>query len=1028
MFRVSILLSLFVSTLTASARISYNRDIRPILSENCFFCHGFDKEKREADLRLDTFEGATSKKSSAIVPGKPDASELIYRIFSEDKDDHMPPLDSAYRLTKEQKDLLKQWIKEGAKYEEHWAYQKLSRPEVPDLANHPVDAFLKRTWNENKVEPVKKADPRILLRRLSYDLRGLPPTADEVAAFEKDPSREHYKKFVEKWLTSLEHAEHQGLLWLDLVRHADSNGMVSDEPIASAPYRKYVIEAFRDNMPFDQFTREQLAGDLLPDRNDRTLTASAYNRLVKTNCEAGVIEKEALYALKGEHVRAVGTVWMGTTTGCAECHDHKYDPFSAKDYYSLAAFFDDLIEAGVYEPGDRRVPLHYLHQDPAKITREYRLAREIDEVREQLYSAKIDKEKLAAWTQEILAEEKEAVANKTLVDWPWLPARLGAVHILQGDYEQTPEGRKTTGPPKKITRHLAGETLVSKPEGFKNGYYINLTLDPDNTPEFIAVQVIHGAYRRVGWHQDYHLTYYWGPKDPALLKEKQPWLSAKKIRHLGPLPEAGKMIRLEIPKAKILSAPYNQQVMAWMHAGGTVTWGDSGYITTFSQALKNRLAGSAYRYFWELPLNRDDRKDFPSLLMTSLKKTPESRREIHQQIIDIAFRESLSPQLTEKLTELYREIYHLRKDALPTLVSKVGPPKKTHVLTRGNFMDESGPQALPALPENFSKKSTGNKRLNRLDLANWIVSQDNPLTARVFVNRLWHQFYGRGISETLEDSGNQGDWPSHVKLLDWLATEFRDSNWNMRHLIRLLVMSDAYQLSSVPTYKLTEIDPTNRLHARQGRHRHSAEEIRDSALEAAGLLKRTKEIPTASFFPYQPDSYWAKSNKVMFGSRYQIWRTNSGNEQYQRSLYTFWKRQNIHPAMLALDAPTRQECTARRSITNTPAQALALLNDPQFVEAARVLAEKILTESSGDHRIDQLYKRVLQRPPSPTEKMEIQTLLDQLSRQYQDAPKAATALLKAGQYPTAKLNQIEYAAWTGVCRVVLNLHEFLTRN
>ena len=842
-------LTLFALPFTAAGKISYNRDIRPILSENCFFCHGFDKEKREAGLRLDTFKGATSLKSSAIIPGKPEESELIARIFTDDEEDQMPPPDSAYRLTKKQKETLKQWIKEGAKYEEHWAYQKLTRPEVPALANHPIDAFLKRTWTEHKIEPVKKADPRTLLRRLSFDLRGLPPTAEEVAAFQKNPSPEQYKKFVEQWLTSLEHAEHQGLLWLDLVRHADSNGMVSDEPIASAPYRKYVIEALRDNMPFDQFTREQLAGDLLPNRNDRTLTASAYNRIVKTNCEAGVIEKEALYALKGEHVRAVGTVWMGTTTGCAECHDHKYDPFSAKDYYSLAAFFDDLIEAGVYEPGDRRVPLHYLHQASAKVTREHQLAKEIDEVREKLYSTPIDKEKLAAWTKKTYADEKAAGTNKSPVDWPWLPARLPAVHILEGDFEQLPDGRKTSGSAGKITRHLAGETLVSKPEGTNNAFFTHVTLDPKNKPEFVAFQIINGAYRRVGWHQDYHITYYWGPKGHPLLKKNQPWLSQKKIYHMGPLPEAGREVRLEVPKAKFGKASYVPQVMAWMHAGGTVTWGDSGYVTTAGQAFKNRNAGSAYRYFWELPLNRDDRKDFPSLLMTSLKKKPESRRKIHQQIIDIAFRESLNPQLTEKLTELYREIYHLRRDALPTLVSKVGLLKKTHVLTRGNFMDESGPQALPALPENFSKKPTDEKRLTRLDLANWIVSKDNPLTARVFVNRLWHQFYGRGISETLEDSGNQGDWPSHVNLLDWLAAEFQDSNWNMRHMTRLLVMSEAYQLSSIPTYKLTEMDPTNRLHARQGRQRHSAEEIRDTALLAAGLLKLHQGNPHHFILP-----------------------------------------------------------------------------------------------------------------------------------------------------------------------------------
>ncbi|YCM45838.1 PSD1 and planctomycete cytochrome C domain-containing protein [Verrucomicrobiaceae bacterium 227] len=1013
--RFLILTSLLLLPAPGAEKISYNRDVRPILSEKCFFCHGFDQEKREGDLRLDTLEGATEAK--AIVPGFPEKSEVIARIFSGDGDDQMPPPDSTYSLSESEKDIITRWIKEGAEYEEHWAFKKLISPEIPGDDENPIDSFLKRTWAENEVTPVAKADPRTLLRRLSYDLRGLPPTPEEVAAFVADPSDTHYQKFVNQWLTSLEHAEHQGLLWLDLVRHADSNGMVSDEPIASGPYRKYVIESFQKNMPFDQFTREQLAGDLLPDRNDRTLTASAYNRLVKTNCEAGVIEKEALYALKGEHVRALGTVWLGLTTGCAECHDHKYDPIKAKDYYSLAAFFDPLIEAGVYEPGDRRVPLHFLQDDPSKSQLEHQLAAEIDEVRQNLYFSKIEAGALKAWSDKILATEKEAKANKGSSDWNWFPEQLPVAQITTGEFTQTATGREVLAAPGELKAHTCAETQVSKPEGSNEGFFTHLTLDPENPPALVALQIINGAYRRVGWHPEYYVTYYWGPKEHPGIKE----YSTTRV-HMGPLPETGKTIRLEIPKKQFKSAPFTPQGMAWIQDGGKVVWGPSGYRTSAHRIFTNAQSESALRYYWELPLNRDDRKDIPTLLTNALRIDPEKRREIHQTIIEMAYREFQNPDLTQKLTELYRRIYLLRQSATPTLVSKTGTTKKTHVLKRGNFMDESGPVAHPAIPEKFGKLASENP--TRLDLANWLIARDNPLTARVFVNRLWHQFYGRGISETLEDSGNQGDWPSHIHLLDWLAAEFQ-KDWNIRKMIRLAITSEAYKLSSIPGSLLAQNDPTNRLHARQGRSRYTAEEIRDSALLAGGLLQLTGTIPSESFFPYQPESYWEKSNKVMYGSRYQIWETNSGPAQYQRSLYTFWKRQNIHPAMLAFDAPTRQECTARRSITNTPAQALALLNDPQFVEAARGLAARI---SSENDPVSHLFQLVLQRVPTPGEKSELQSLHQEMLTRFQTHPEEAKALLAIGQSPPANYDPIQHAAWTATARVVLNLHEFMTRN
>ena len=1009
--------------------VTYNRDVRPILSENCFFCHGFDKAKREAKLRLDIETGA---KESAIVEGNAKASELFKRITAKDPDDIMPPADSVYRLKPEQVETLRLWIDQGAKYEEHWAYKKLDRPPVPQVgAATPIDSFLRQTWKEHGVSPVAEADPRVLIRRLSFDLRGLPPTLEEVAQFEKDPLSANYQELVRRWTESTECAEHQGLQWLDLVRWADSTGMVSDEPIDTGRYRKYVIEAFRDNMPFDRFTREQLAGDLLPNPSDATLTASAYNRLVKTNSEAGVIEEEALHALKGEHVRALGTVWLGATTGCAECHDHKYDPISAKDYYSLGAFFDDLIEVGVYQPGDRRAPIHFLHDDTADTGKDKELSAQAESVRKELYEIEPDPAELASWEKKMIAADDEAkrTAKGAPVDFECVPALLPPAMVIEGDFTQTPEGRRVTALKGETARHFAGEFITGALPKEDSALYTPLPLHPSDPPELIAIQTLNGAYGRLGWHQEYYATYYWGPADHALLKKKYPWLYQKKLIHMGPLPEAGKAVRLEVPAAKFPKTEYFPVGMGWIQFGGTVTWGASGYRTNTHRAFLNGVQTPLLRYWWELPLNRDDRNKFPDLVVTSARLAKTARRPIEEKAIRIAFAESKRPDLVEKLDGIYRELSLLRRGVDTTLVSKTGPRKTTRLRNRGNFMDVTGPVLEPAFPAHFTKGEAKNN-LTRLDLADWLTSPECPMTARVFVNRLWYQFYGRGISNTLIDSGNQGDWPSHPELLDWLAAEFVASGWDVRHMIRLMVSTDAYRLSSVPDPKMAEIDPRDRLITRQLPHRLGAEGIRDTALAAAGVLKKTEVIPAHSFFPYQPDAYWEKSNKIMFGSRYQIWKTEQGQDQYERSLYTYWKRQNPHPSMLAFDAPTRQECTAQRPITNSPGQALALLNDPIYVEASRLLARRVIQSApDNETRLTYLFRYALQRKPTVREAEVLRPYLAKWKAHFTENQDQAKALLGIGQnHGGAPLPVDDFAAWTNLARLVINLHEFITRS
>ncbi|WP_231743784.1 PSD1 and planctomycete cytochrome C domain-containing protein [Stieleria neptunia] len=1034
-------------------RVDFNRDIRPILSENCLLCHGPDESSREADLRLDSFDDATD--SGAIVPGESDQSEFVRRITSDDPDEIMPPPDSEKQLSAEDVDLLRRWIDQGAEYQQHWAWRSLERPEVPAAADGPgvssqgraaaaIDALLASGWAEQGASPVPIATPRERLRRLSYDLRGLPPTAAEVAAFEQDPTERNFVDIRDRWMSQLAYAEHQAVRWLDLVRWADTSGFVSDEPIASGAYRAWVINAFDQNMPFDQFSIEQLAGDLLPDPSDDQLVASGYNRIVNTNCEAGAIEKEQLYKLKGEHVRALGTVWMGMTTGCAECHDHKFDPFSAKDYYSLAAFFDDLVEAGVYTPGDRREPLHYVHDDAASARRDRQLAKSIDQLKQTIADTPIDD--IEDWEDTILAKLKD---SESRTDFVWVPAQIPAARVVEGSFSVANfDGRfarQTHSAPGRLHRHHAAELMTGylnpggqKTDETKDAWYVDVWIDEDDRPDMIGFQVSNGDYGRLGWNTANYETYYWGDDTSGELAERQRWSDPGRVLRLGDLPQQSGWVRLRVPFSKQIppvgGKTFERCGMAWLHSGGRVGWGDSGLELRTDKTTALALGETAVRRWWQQPMNRQVYQSRTAFVASALKTAVGKRTELQREIVIDAFREQTLLEQMAELRSLESELFLMRATAMPVLVSQQARQRKTtRLLNRGDYQDESGPIVAPAYPEflNAEEVAERSEPLTRLDLARWLFSDAHPLVARVAVNRLWHQFFGRGLSETLEDSGTQGDWPSNVALLDWLACEFRDSGWDRDHMVRLLTSTQAYQLSSIPSEDLRERDPGNRWHARQSRFRLNAESIRDSALHAAGLLRDTEEIPTESFFPYQPDPYWSRSDKVMYGSRHMLWETSPDAAQYDRSLYTFWKRQNIHPTMLAFDAPTRQECTAKRNITNTPGQALSLLNDPIFVEAARVLAMRICDASdrSDRDRIESAFVLSLQRRPSAGEIDVLEKLLAHQRAHYRNATDDAQRLVSIGQSPPPSIDDApEIAAWTAVARAILNLHEFLTRS
>jgi len=735
--------------------VEFNRDIRPILSENCFACHGPDQGHREADLRLDVRDAAVE--TGAIVPGKPDESVLVERVFSENPDERMPPADSRKQLTSQQKDLLKRWIVEGAEYQGHWSYVPPRRPEVPAGVNA-VDHLVQRRLAEEGLKPSPEADRRVLLRRLYFDLIGLPPTPEQIDAFVADADPQAYAKRVEELLASPHFGERMAIGWLDAVRFADTIGYHSDNPRNVWPYRDYVIRSFNDNKPFDRFTVEQLAGDLLPESAVEQKVGSCFNRLLLSTEEGGAQPKDYEARMLTDRVRAVGTVWLGQTFGCCQCHDHKFDPATMRDFYALGAFFADI-------------------QEPI-------LGRREDGM--------------------ILPDEKQAAEL----------ARLDA----------------------EIAR-----------------------------------------------------------------------LEASSPEH-----EAAK-------KAKA--------------------------------ALEASL---------------------PRCLVSVSMSTPRTVR----------------------------------------------------LLPRGNWMDESGPVMEPALPAFLPHPTVEGRRLTRLDLAQWLVARDNPLPARVFVNRLWKQFFGIGISRTPDDLGSQGEWPTHPELLDWLACEFMDRGWDVKHMVRTLVTSQTYRQTSVATAEQLARDPENRLLARQSRFRLDAELVRDNALSISGLL--VSKIGGPSVKPYQPAGYWENLN---FPAR--EYQADSGESQYRRGLYTWWQRTFLHPSLLAFDAPSREECAADRNRSNIPQQALVLLNDPTYVEAARGFAARILHQGGADPaaRIAWAWRQALGRAPREDEAAAALAVLEKHLAEYAKDPASAAALLKVGLAPPpADLPPTELAAWTSVARILLNLHETITRS
>lgn len=1003
------------ATPAVTGKLGFNRDIRPILSNYCYSCHGPDKGARKAEMRLDKRDEATRDLGGrhAIVPGDAVTSELVKRIFHEDPEERMPPKDAKRQPSDEQRRTLAAWVAQGAEYEPHWSYIPPRRAEAPqaDGFDTPIDQFVAAALTTHGLEPSPQADPVTLVRRLSFDLTGLPPTLEQVERFHTDPSDAVYEGLVDEFLASPHYGERMAMHWLDQVRYADTNGYHSDETRSVSPYRDYVIQAFNANKPYDQFTREQLAGDLMLSATMEQKIASSFNRMNQLTAEGGAQSKEYQAKYLADRVRAVGNVWLGATLGCAECHDHKFDPYLTKEFYSLGAFFADLQEYSVYTTGESWQPLLYLPTDEEK-KRTAELDELIASAKHMIETGDVS-QGLGDWTASL---NSDADAG-----WhPLWPTKLtstdGSEFIVQDDYSVLVTGPKPESDAYTVSAitslaNITGVRLEILEDPSLNGGFSRAERGPVELSEFEVYAGEGESPQRVTLAKADQDRTFFGAKADSLIDG-----------HL----HGSWMILANKPNSDRVTAIFSFEAPLSAGPGTTLTF------KIHQRGLNKRVELGRFRISVTTdatPALDKGTVGIPEEPLVISRKDGASRTTDEEQRLERYFR-TIAPQFETQRADLlkaYDEKYTIRRGMLSTLVAKSVEPRVTRVLPRGNWMDESGEVVAPGVPAVLNPMHATGARATRMDLANWLMDPANPLTARVFVNRLWKLHFGRGISNVLDDLGAQGEWPHQNELLDWLAVEFRESGWDIKHMVKLLVSSRAYQRSSQTTERTLEADPGNVLFARQASVRLEAEMVRDNALSIAGML--SPAIGGRSVKPYQPEGYWRNANT--FGGESLTYEPSKGADQYRRGMYTYWKRSFLHPSLLAFDAPTREECTAARPVSNTPSQALVLLNDPTYVEAARVLAERIVREGGAtvDARIRFAVRAVLSRDPSEPELSILRRVYDASRTEYAADEAGAKALMSVGQWPApTDIPPSELAPWSMVARTLMNLPETITRS
>ena len=1002
--------------------VSFNQHIRPILADACFHCHGFDAQTRKARLRLDVREEALRPAKSGaipIVPGRPDQSELLLRIA--DPVDPMPPADHHKALTAQQQALLRRWIEQGARYETHWAYAALERPAVPVVpgAAHPIDAFIRARLATQSLPPAPEADRARLLRRLALDLTGLPPTPAETAAFLADTAPGAYERQVERLLASPRHGERLAVWWLDLARYADTVGFHGDQNQRVFPYRDWVINAFNANQRFDAFTIDQLAGDLLPEATPTQRVATGYNRLNMMTREGGAQPAEYLAKYGAERVRSVSAAWFGSTFGCAECHDHKFDPILAKDFYQLQAFFADVKQWGVYaDYGYTR------NADLAGFNNDYPFPPEIE-----VESPYLQKRHRRA--------EERLRAHAAELRWTAPPAEVAAWAGQTAAFlARHPDGWQPPAPAAAILRAnkpLANAAVRIGDDGFAlpeeplaRNDTLQLTLTPGpGTVAAVRVEVTAGsggAFAGTVAKNRGTFRVALSRRDAAGALQRLPVVhaeaAAKDRRYKDGEEVLGVTTGWKLPalaEGQTVAAVWLLETPVALAEGETLVAVFSGDV-----ALPVRISISPFGAGEPLAAAA------PAVLAALRRPEPERTADERAVLAEAwQFSAATGREPVARYHELAAAWRETRGGRAWSLVTEAVEPLPVRVLPRGNWLDQSGPLVLPATPSFLPgrRESSPERRLTRLDLAQWIVSRDNPITARAVVNRLWAMYFGTGLSAVVDDLGSQGEPPSHPELLDWLATEFRDGGWDLRQLIRLIVTSATYRQSSVVRPELREADPANRLLAAQQPRRLEAEFVRDNALFIAGVLNLA-EVGGPSVRPYQPAGHYAQ---LQFPDR--DYAASREEEQWRRGVYMHWQRTFLHPMLANFDAPARDECAAQRVVSNTPQQALTLLNDPTFVEAARLFAARLLGEPAAgdDARLGRAFQLAVAREPREAERGGLRTLLAAQREHYRGQPEEARKLLGVGFAPTPTGDVAEHAAWTQVARVILNLQETITR-
>ena len=1010
------------SVQSAETKVDFDRDIRPILSNNCYKCHGPDPAHREAGLRLDEKEGALKKLDSgeaAVVPGDRAKSALWQRITVKD-DERMPPPGSDKSLTAKQIELLGLWIDQGASWKQHWAFVSPQRPSPPAVkqqawVRNPVDRFVLARLEAEGLAPAAEAEKLVLIRRATLDLTGLPPTLAEIDAFLADASPDAYEKLVDRLLASPRYGEQMTRYWLDVARYGDSHGLHLDNERAIWPYRDWLIRAFNENKPFDQFTVEQLAGDLLPSPTLEQRVATGFNRCNVTTSEGGAIDEEFRVRYAIDRTETLSTTWLGLTVGCAVCHDHKFDPLTLKDFYSLYAFY--------YSAADPPMDGNALMTPPVvRIPSPEQLA-EQDALRKQVAAvqAKIDAELAKIDYKDPGAAPPAPAEPKELV---WIDDALPPGAKPQGDVP----GWQFVSSPEPVFRgtksHVrlgAGRSqhfFTDANPGLRIGegdkLFAYVYLDPKNPPKQLMLQWNDGTWEHRA---------YWGSD---LIEWGQAGTPSRFAA--GPLPAPGNWVRLEIEAAKVGLRP-GAVVTGWAFTqfDGHAWWDVAGSVTKTPQGGQDFESLAA----WAAVQRAAGGAGLPEPVKQAIVVDPAKQSPAQQKTVRDHFLQQVHPKAKAVFAPLQAELAATNKKLadlearIPAslVMGDANPPRQAFILKRGQYdkpgekVDRGVPAVLPPLPAGAPA--------NRLGLAQWLVMPTHPLTARVTVNRFWQQYFGVGLVKTAEDFGMQGQAPSHPELLDWLAVEFM-TDWNVKRLQRLIVTSATYRQTSRAAPELYHRDPENRLLARGPRFRMDAEMVRDTSLSVGGLL--VGKIGGPSVKPYQPSGLWeAISYPSSTTARFV---QDHGEALYRRSMYTFWKRTSPPPSLQLLDAPSRETCTARRPRTNTPVAALALMNDIQYFESARALAQRTMLEGgpTPESRATYAFRLATGRPPQPDE---LALLLEQYRSHLADfkldmiAAEKMSAIGEAKRDPS--LDIAELAAWTMIANTILNLDETLTK-